>query len=349
MKRLFALIMTLFIIASFTACSGGDFYDGLFNSDIEGNNSATLTEDTTEYISTDAPVTDSPTDTPTESSVTPLLYKVTDDEGNYLWILGTIHVATDCFYPLPDYVLDAYESADSLAVECDIKAFESDYTAQVEAMTPMMYSDGSLISDYISEETYEKAKEVLTHYGLYVSYMDYFKPIMWYSTIDSALVEDAGAKFDLGIDSYFLNDAYNTGKKILEMESVQFQYEMLANYSDELQCALLEDALYYYDNFDMYKADIETMMELWCAGDEKRFAEYLNTEPEFENEEDEALYEEYNTAMITDRNIGMTDFAEEQLISKEKVFICVGAAHVVGDGGMADQLAKRGYKVEIVR
>ena len=45
----------------------------------------------------------------------------------------------------------------------------------------------------------------------------------------------------------------------------------------------------------------------------------------------------------------MTDFAEDALASGDEVFICVGAAHVVGEGAMADLLAKRGYTVTLVK
>ena len=52
-----------------------------------------------------------------EEGVHPLLYKVTDDDGNTIWLFGSIHVGRDEFYPLPDYVMDAFEGSESLAVE----------------------------------------------------------------------------------------------------------------------------------------------------------------------------------------------------------------------------------------
>lgn len=44
----------------------------------------------------------------------------------------------------------------------------------------------------------------------------------------------------------------------------------------------------------------------------------------------------------------MADFAEDAIASGQEVFICVGAAHVVGEGAMADLLAERGYNVELI-
>ena len=53
--------------------------------------------------------------------------------------------------------------------------------------------------------------------------------------------------------------------------------------------------------------------------------------------------------MIADRNVFMTDYAENVLNSDDEVFICVGAAHVIGNGGIVDLLSQRGYQVELVR
>ena len=41
----------------------------------------------------------------------------------------------------------------------------------------------------------------------------------------------------------------------------------------------------------------------------------------------------------------MTDYAEKALQTDKDVFICVGAAHIVGDGAIVDLLCERGYEV----
>lgn len=59
-------------------------------------------------------------------------------------------------------------------------------------------------------------------------------------------------------------------------------------------------------------------------------------------------YDRYQQALVTDRNLNMADFAEEALLSGDEVFVCVGAAHIVGDGALADLLDRRGYTVELI-
>ena len=89
-------------------------------------------------------------------------------------------------------------------------------------------------------------------------------------------------------------------------------------------------------------------MDIWASGDEKAFEEYLAADDTGMTEEEKQLYAKYNKAMVTDRNLSMTQFAEAALSSGKEVFICVGAAHVVGQGAMADLLAQRGYTVECI-
>lgn len=288
-----------------------------------------------------------PTD-PVESTITPLLYKVSDEEGHVIWLFGSIHVGLDSFYPLPGYVLEAYEAADALAVECDVVAFSKDLGAQMDALRGMVYTDGTKIADHIPQELYARAVAALTDAGMYMSSLDVYKPILWSNFLDTALYEAIGADSELGIDMYFLNDAHNTGKEVLEVESVEFQYGMLSGFSEELQILLLESSVYGYETPEESAEQVTELIDAWAFGDGEALSALLNEEPEFESEEEALLYKEYNDAMLVNRNISMADYAQQALASGKTVFICVGAAHVVGPGAMAELLQQRGCTVELI-
>ena len=93
----------------------------------------------------------------TENPITPILYRVTDDDGHTIWLFGSIYVGTESYYPLPTYVQTAFESAEVLAVECDVVAFEKDMDAMTQALSQLVYRDGSSIKDHIPTELYDKA------------------------------------------------------------------------------------------------------------------------------------------------------------------------------------------------
>jgi uncharacterized protein YbaP (TraB family) len=339
MKKLIALLLCMVMVLGLAACG-------------QNEKPATTTEaapTTTAATEPSVPETTVPTTEPAESVITPLLYKVTDSEGNVAWLFGSIHVGEEYFYPLPDYALDAYASSDALAVEFDIVSFQNDLNAQIEALQPMVYADGTTIVDHISEELYNDAKAALKDLGMYSSALDYYCPAMWSSFIDSAMIEKMGVDTTLGIDLYFLNRAHEEGKTILDVESAVFQYGMMAGYSEELQALLLESSVASVDQLEESKEELMELVQAWAKGDEAEFDALINAAPEFESPEEEALYNEYQNAMVTQRNLSMADFAEDALKSGEEVFIVVGAAHIVGAGAMAELLAQRGYTVEIVR
>ena len=174
MKKIYSLLLVLCLLLSLCACSNKVLNSKPTNKPTKAT-TASVTEPTTEPATdpTTEPVTE-PTDEPeTDSSITPVLYKVTDADGNAAWLFGSIHVGQDYFYPLPDYVTSAYENADALAVEADIIAFESDLSAQTDALTNLIYLDGTKISDHLPEELYTRAVEVLQEYNTYMSLLDH--------------------------------------------------------------------------------------------------------------------------------------------------------------------------------
>ena len=295
------------------------------------------------------PTTPTPTPAPTpapSSTITPLLYRVTNDSGNTVWLFGSIHVGREDFYPLPDYVLDAFEGADALAVEADIVAFEKDFQQQVRALSRLVYYDGTTIKDHIPQEQYDKAVAILKEYNSYVAALDSYYPALWGSMIDSLMITDLGGDPNLGIDRYLIDRAYQTQKEILEVESAEFQYALLGDFDEDIQLMILESALESYGNKEEAAAELDEMMTLWASGDEEVFIQFLNASDEEIPEEEKQAMERYNQVMLTDRNLDMGVYASNALASGKEVFICVGAAHVIGEGSLTELLAQSGCTVE---
>lgn len=334
-NRILALFLALVICLTAVGC---DILDRFGSADNNGSTSSV----TSENASSDA------TSVEEQKSITPLLYKLTDSDGNVAWLFGSIHVGEEGFYPLPDYVLNAFDGADSLAVEFDIVAFEKDMGVQTDALIQMAYTDGTTIKDHISSEAYSSAKAILQENGIYNFAMDYYMPVLWSSFIDSCLYENLGVESDLGVDLHLINRAYKQNKEVLDVESAEFQYGMMAGFSADLQEWLLETSVTNYQVTNS-AFSLKLLMKVWAKGDLKKLSTLINQTPTFNSAQDRQLYREYENAMIVNRNLAMADYAEEALKSGKEVFICVGAAHVVGEGAMVDLLQKRGYTVETVK
>ena len=326
MKKLLSLLLVLVMCLSFVAC---------------GTNNETATADTATTEATTAPVS---------KDSTPLLYKATSDNGGEVWLFGSIHVGNDDMYPLPDYVNNAYNEADSLAVEVDVIDMEENAMDYVSDYQKVMYLDGTTIKDHISEDLYNDAVKILEDNDYYTSMLDYYYPSMWSSFIEVFEYENSGYDSKKGIDMHLLNLAKENKKNIVEIESASSQITLLGEFSEELQILQLEEVVAGY-NTEESKTYLKDLVSAWTSGNEESITAIICEDSSSEDytEEEMKLLEEYNQKMLVDRNILMADFAEKALKDGDSVFICVGTAHIVGEGAMVDLLRDRGYTVEIVK
>ena len=60
------------------------------------------------------------------------------------------------------------------------------------------------------------------------------------------------------------------------------------------------------------------------------------------------LMENFNKAMNDDRNDGMLGTIDTYFKEDKNVFVVVGAAHVVGEYGLVNELGRLGYKVQLI-
>ena len=296
-----------------------------------------------------------------ETQAAPLFYHVTGENGQEMWLLGTIHVGDERTGYLPQEIYDAFAASDALALEIDSETFEEqseeDEALQAELSAAYYYSDGSTAKDRLDQEVYDAAVRYMKASGNYNMNTPYLKLSMWSNSIENFYLRQGYALTgEQGVEERLTKMAKDQGKEIREVESGLFQIKMLTGWSEELQKILLEDSLAV--DADEYIADVQHLYELWCAGDEAALREELSdevdtselTEEELaEYESVKHLYDEYNKAMSYDRNEGMLKAAIGYLESGDVVFYAVGLAHLLNNvNGLVDALRAAGYTVEQV-
>lgn len=329
-NRLFAAILALFMLF-FCSC---DVAENVDNESLNSDSSAALSDTDSSEVSETSDVE--------KSEVTPLFWKATDEDGNVLWLFGSIHAGYDYYYPLPKTVMDAYEGSDALAVEVDIIAFEKNLSEAYKAMQPLMYLDGTKISDHIPQELYDRAVKDLKEVGLYMSAFDMYKPSAWSSFFADDYIKKAEMDTDKGIDRFFLKDAKKAKKEIVEIESAALQYGMLGNFSEELQIIMLEQELDAYESGSSVE-ELKKLATAWAKGDEEELNKLVLLPV---GEELDELSMEYWNAMMTERNKGMVDYCIDAIESGDEVFVVVGLAHFLGEDGIVNSLREAGYTVE---
>jgi hypothetical protein len=349
MKKLFSIILALMmLLAVMTSCTSDEPAEPAIPANISQE----------ELPETHDPETDDPTDTvgaPPElveiviepSDATPLMWLVTCPEGQTMYLFGSMHAGEPTLYPLSNTIMDAFYAADYLAVEVDMLAFYGDFAAQMAFLAMLEYEDGMTIIDEIGQELYDKAVQALMDLNLGftiedIEEMNSYKPWVWSNDIFTMLaVEFSGLSAFYGLDLFFLNEAYENGIEVLEVENLFDQLNILLGFSTELQKLMLEEAL-----------DIELAVEelLWLYDVFKygNLEEITLIRESILDEMPEGLGEEFYQGLLALRDIGMADAVEQYFAEGKNVFYVVGLLHFVGESGIVDLLTQRGYAVELV-
>ena len=296
-----------------------------------------------------------------ENKPTPLFYHVTGEEGQELWLLGTIHVGDERTAYLPEEIYNAFAASDALALECDTEGFdkqlEEDDQLSEQVSGLYFYGGGVTLEGLMEDEEYEQALKVLKATGNYNMNMPMAKPYVWSSSIDQFYLRQGYQLHgDQGVEARLCDWAEELGKEIREIESSLFQIRLLTGFSNDLQLLMLSDSVEISAQ-DSWESTWE-LYEKWCAGDEAVLREELSTEVDTsalteeelaEYEAHKHLLEEYNKGISYDRNEGMLQKAIEYLESGEVIFYAVGLAHLLDSyNGLVDALREAGYTVELV-
>ena len=285
--------------------------------------------------------------------------------GNTVYMLGSIHLASTDIYPFSDKLLDAYHSADALAVEVNL----FDQAGALGLVNRAFYTDGTTLKDHVSKETYDKVIALGASFGYPESQMAMLKP--WYIYIsfysmtmtDSGTATEAATSANLGIDMNFMTDAYLSGKPILEVEGYKGQGDMLESFSEELGEYLVNETIDSLNKAVQGKGSsnsesLDLMLELWRNGDAETFKQFTSFDYEYKDmisddasaTEKKLLTEFYDKLFIV-RNKTMAAYIESLLKAEggKTYYVIVGAGHYLGDSNIIDILSDKGYVITQIK
>ena len=285
-----------------------------------------------------------------KEKITPLMYEITKEGStNKIYLFGSIHFANVDGLEFPKYIIDAYNYSDYVACEFNIVKFlrEVDTDSLLE---DYYYTNGdSLLNHVSSKEAYDKIIKFIND-TFHIT--EEQARILSLSTIDSLITEYGVSKSNIGttqsgIDTYFLNLAEKDKKNILEVESYEFQNNLDKSFPDKVKELSIIDAV---DNIEDGIKELNDLYKYWKEGNVDELIRLLTEINEDEySKEDLALIKDYNKKMLDDRNVGMKNKLEEYFNNNYTTFYMVGAAHLLGDNGIAKLLEQDGYTVTRVK
>ena len=262
-----------------------------------------------------------------------LVWKLQSDTATVV-LLGSIHYADASFYPLRKEIEQAFEQADTLVVEVNMDEAAGH---ELRSLTHRegMYRGRETIRDHISEDTYTRLRAQLQQLEIPYAMVERQKPGILMLTLTSVQLIKQGFMPDQGIDAYFTGRASEQGKRVLELETLAQQFDLLLNI--EAGELLLQETLTGFDEID---ATMQALVTNWKQGDENQlsallFENMLQQYPSYAN-----VYE----ALFYRRNVSMAASIEQYLKTRGNYFVVIGAGHLVGDKSIISLLDTMGYR-----
>jgi uncharacterized protein len=161
----------------------------------------------------------------------------------------------------------------------------------------------------------------------------------WFATLMLAqgLVAEAGYVPELGAEQQIVK-AMAT-KPNLGLETVIDQINLFADMDSVTANQALKETL------DENASNANSLKELstaWAKGDLVVITQQMVSESI-------ARYPQFHKTIFTDRNAKWVPKLENYLSQKGTTFVAVGAGHYLGDGGLLDLMAQKGYKIKRVQ
>ncbi|AOE50948.1 TraB/GumN family protein [Kangiella sediminilitoris] len=278
------------------------------------------------------------TDESVNTDYTPALWKI-EHNGTTSYLFGSIHMGEADMYPLPDAVNKAFSASDSIAVEIDLSSINQAELAQT--IQSIAIDPENPLNTVLKEETLAEYEEYCEETKSPCQMFNSFEPWFAGMTLEALSMQQSGYSEQYGIDNYFLGQAKDKNKNIIELESIDFQLSLFDQMPLELQDMFLYSVVTKEGN------DTDELVSAWKQGNVEEFIANSYEDAKQKGMDEEA-YEQFMDALLYQRNRGMADGIAEQIEQGKALFAVVGAAHYGGDKSVNHYLEEKGYKVERV-
>lgn len=265
------------------------------------------------------------------------LYEVR--KGNQVALLmGTIHVGRPEFYPLPAAQLERLQRNDGLVLEADI----SD-TARALAATQkyaMIAAGEPGLDTRLPPALKARVEAIAARNQLDPAPLWRMKPWMLGNVLALFEAAQAGYMPALSVESYLSRLARQGGKPILELESIEQQFELFESAPFATQVAFLEEAVKAVET-RAARREINRIVQAWETGDQAAL-ERLYAEM---RAQDSAGARFTVDTILLGRHPAMVKRIESLMAEGKTYLIAVGSLHLAGPQGLVALLRARGYTV----
>ena len=260
-----------------------------------------------------------------------------NNKGNKIYMLGSIHVGNSSLYPIDENIIKALKSSEKIYMEIDLSNREE----AKKMRQKIYYNDGKNLKDDLGEELYSRVLKIFQGYGMEEDQVKILRPWAIYNTMASD-PKGESPKGSFGVESYFLALSLLNKIEIGELESMEFQSNILSSFDKKTYVEMIENltAEIEKNGYKNINSGLYTLLDAWQNGDRDKMKSILSLKG------DEAS-EKFNEAILDERDEGMAKKIDAMLKKdgKNTYFILIGSAHLVPENSVTGILKNMGYKV----
>ncbi len=261
----------------------------------------------------------------------PLLWRIADTDST-VYLFGSVHALRPTDYPLGPHIEAAYRDANVLVLEIDMS--QVDQTAlHTLTLQKGLLPEGQSIQNLLSPAAYEKTAQHIAYLEYDLDTLSRFEPWLLSLTLLALETQKAGFNPAQGVDQVFSARAVSDGKRIIGLETAEYQLNLFDKMSTAVQEKFLLETLAEAASFD---TQLDTLVAAWKRGDAKAL-QHLSLDSLHDYP---ALYD----ALVVQRNRNWVPKIEALLDDNQNYLVIVGALHLIGEDGVVQALEDAGYE-----
>lgn len=271
---------------------------------------------------------------PSPATGGPALWRIADEDSE-IWLFGTVHILPEGVDWKSEAVEAAFAAADEFVTETDTgpeaAAEFQRLTAELGVLPP-----GENLLEELSPEGRARFERVAREANFDPRQFETVRPWLAAMQLSYFHAVARGHSSEAGVESVLAVDAQAQGKRHTFLETPAQQLHILADLSHADQIRFLEATLRQIEE----ESDIlESLDRAWARGELEDLGQQLDAQI---GEAGPAVHQ----ALIVDRNRAWADEIARRLQGEGRIFVAVGAAHLIGEHSVVAMLRQRGIAVE---
>jgi uncharacterized protein len=259
-------------------------------------------------------------------------WKATKGPG-VVYLVGSVHMLTSDFYPLPASLDAGFKASDLLIEEANLAEMLSP-NMQFSMLSRGMLPAGQTLDKVISPATLGLLNQHSGALGMPMEALKQFKPWLLAMTIEAMEWQKAGFDAELGLDKHFFDRAQVESKTVQGLETTDFQISLFDGMSMDQQDRFLAETL---KGVATETASVSKLAASWKIGDAAAIERLVLADVK----SDPFVYDR----LLVGRNRAWLPKIEALFSRPRPAFVVVGAAHLVGPDGLLAMLKAKGYQL----